>query len=95
MFELNKMRLLGRKDSDAASRCLHHAFNRSAGRVVINSELDRLWQQSPWLEPVKSDIESFYQASAEHFFSPAATGQKDFEQVLKLAKACRERERLA
>lgn len=95
MFELNKMRLLGRKDSDAASRSLHHAFNRSAGRVVINSELDKLWQQCPWLEPVKADIESFYQASAEHFFSPAATGQKDFEQVLQLAKACRERERLA
>lgn len=95
MFELNKMRLLGRKNADVASRSLHQAFNRSAGRVVINSELDKLWQQCPWLQPVKADIESFYQVSAAHFFSPAATEQKDFEQILKLARACRERERMA
>ncbi len=95
MFELNKMRLLGRKDADAASRSLHHAFNRSAGRVVINSELDKLWQQSPWLTPLKTDIEAFYRSSAAHYFSPAAAEQKTFEDVLKLAKACRERERLA
>lgn len=95
MFELNKMRLLGRKDADAASRSLHHAFNRSAGRVVVNSDMAPLWLQCPWLEPVKSDIESFYQTSAAHFFSPTATAQKDFEQILKLVKVCRERERLA
>lgn len=95
MFELNKMRLLGRKDADAASRSLHHAFNRSAGRVVVNSEMTPLWQQCPWLEPVKTDIESFYQTSAAHFFSPTATDQKAFDEILKLARACRERERLA
>jgi mxaA protein len=89
------MRLLGRKDADAASRSLHHAFNRCAGRVVINSELDKLWQQCPWLEALKADIESFYHASAAHYFSPSAAEQKDFEEILKLAKACRERERLA
>ena len=95
MFELNKMRLLGRKDADAASRSLHHAFNRCAGRVVINSELDKLWQQCPWLEPLKADIESFYRASAAHYFSPTAAEQKDFGDLLKLAKVCRDRERLA
>lgn len=95
MFELNKMRLLGRKDNDAASRSLHHAFNRSAGRVVINSELEQLWQQCPWLVSVKTDIESFYQASAAHYFSPSQSEQKDFDQLLKLARACREQERVA
>ncbi len=95
MFELSRMRLLGRKDPDAASRSLHHAFNRCAGRVVINSELDKLWQQCPWLEPLQADIESFYRASAAHYFSPSATEQKGFEELLKLARACRERERLA
>ncbi|MCX4190920.1 hypothetical protein [Methylophaga sp. OBS1] len=95
MFELNKMRLLGRKDADVASRVLHHAFNRCAGRVVINSELENLWQNCPWLAPLKTDIESFYQISAAHFFSPSAAEQKSFEDLLKLARSCRERERLA
>lgn len=95
MFELNKMRLLGRKDADVASRVLHHAFNRCAGRVVINSELENLWQNCPWLAPLKTDIESFYQVSAAHYFSPGAAEQKSFEDLLKLARSCRERERLA
>lgn len=95
MFELNRMRLWGRKDDDAANRSLHHAFNRSAGRVVINSELEVLWQQCPWLVPIKIDIENFYQVSAAHFFSTDADEQKDFNQILQLARACRARERLA
>jgi mxaA protein len=95
MFELNKMRLLGRKDADAASRCLHQAFNRSAGRVVINSELAGLWQQCPWLTPLKAEIDSFYRSSAAHYFSRTQAEQQDFDAMLKLARACREKERLA
>lgn len=95
MFELNKMRLLGRKDADNASRSLHHAFNRSAGRVVINSQLDKLWHNCPWLLPLQSEIESFYQQSAAHFFSPNGAEQKEFYQLVALAKACRAKERLA
>jgi mxaA protein len=95
LFELNKMRLLGRKDADAASRCLHQAFNRSAGRVVINSELDGLWQQCPWLTPLKADINSFYRSSAAHYFSRTQAEQQGFDAMLKLARACREKERLA
>jgi len=95
MIELNKMRLLGRKDSDKASRSLHHAFNRSAGRVVIHSQLSKLWENCPWLQPLQADIESFYQQSAAHFFSRDKAEQKDFNQVLELAKACRARERVA
>jgi len=95
MFELNKMRLLGRKDSDKASRSLHHAFNRSAGRVVIHSQLSKLWENCPWLQPLQQDIESFYQQSAAHFFSRDKAEQKDFNQLLELAKACRARERVA
>jgi len=95
IFELNKMRLLGRKDADAASRCLHQAFNRSAGRVVINSELDVLWQKCPWLTPLKSDIDGFYRSSAAHYFSRTQAEQQGFDAMLKLARACREKERLA
>ncbi|MCX4187123.1 hypothetical protein [Methylophaga sp. OBS4] len=95
VFELNKMRLLRQKDSEAASRSLHHAFNRCAGRVVIHSQLNKLWQQCPWLEPVKTDIEGFYQQSAAHFFSRNAVEQKDFEQLLALARRCRAEEKMA
>lgn len=95
LFELNKMRLLRAKDKDAASRSLHHAFNRSAGGVVVLSEIDKVWQQCPWLAPLQSDIEKFYQNSTAHYFSPAASEQLGFEQMLKLARACRQRERLA
>lgn len=95
MFELNKMRLLGRKDPEKASRSLHHAFNRSAGRVVIHSQLSKLWENCPWLQPLQADIESFYQQSAAHFFSPNKVEQKDFNQMLELAKACRAKERVA
>lgn len=94
IFELNKMRLLGRKDLDAATRSLHHAFNRCAGRVVINSELDNLWQQCPWLKPVQAEIKSFYSTSAAHYFSPSASEQRGFDDLLSLAKSCRERERM-
>lgn len=95
LAELNRMRLLGRKDGDAASRSLHHAFNRSAGRVVIHSDLDALWRACPWLAPLQADIESFYRDSASRFFSRSADDQHDFDSVRKLARACRERERLA
>jgi mxaA protein len=95
MFELNKMRLLGRKNADAASRCLHQAFNRSAGRVVINSELEGLWQQCPWLSKHKAEIERFYLSSAAHYFSRKPAEPLGFDAMLKLARACREQERLA
>lgn len=95
LFELNKMRLFGRKNDDAASRCLHQAFNRSAGKVVINSELDALWQQCPWLTPLKTDIDTFYRSSAAHYFSRTQAEQQGFDAMLKLARACREKERVA
>ncbi len=66
------------------------AFNRSAG-----SQLDKLWQQCPWLLPLQSEIDSFYQQSATHFFSAQGGDAKDFSQLLDLARACRAREKMA
>ncbi|MCX4189126.1 hypothetical protein [Methylophaga sp. OBS3] len=95
VFELNKMRWLGRKDTDAASRSLHHAFNQSAGTVLVASRLEKLWQQCPWLTPVKADIESFYRQSAAHYFSATGGEAKNFGQLLSLARACRAQEKMA
>ncbi len=95
VFELNKMRWLGRKNADTASRNLHHAFNRSAGTVLVASQLDKLWQQCPWLLPLQPEIDSFYQQSAMHFFSAQGGDAKDYDQLLDLARACRAREKMA
>lgn len=95
VFELNKMRWLGRKNADMASRNLHHAFNRSAGTVLVASKLDKLWLQCPWLLPMQFEIEGFYQQSATHFFSAQGGDAKDFSQLLDLARACRAREKMA
>lgn len=95
VFELNKMRWLGRKNADTASRSLHHAFNRSAGTVLVASRLDKLWQQCPWLLPLQADIDSFYQQSAAHFFTANGGDAKDFGQLLELARNCRAREKMA
>lgn len=95
MFELTKMRWFGRKDADKASRCLHHAFNATAGGVVVPSQLNKLLQKAPWLLPLESEIVDFYQQSAKHFFSPGGMQQKEFNDIMALTKACRARERVA
>ncbi len=95
VFELNKMRFLGRKNADEASRQLHHAFNRCAGRVLVKNDLPFLWAECPWLEPLAADIESFYQQSASHFFSREPMEQKSFSESLELAKKCRAKEKMA
>jgi len=95
VFELTKMRWLGRKDADKASRCLHHAFNATAGGVVVPSQLNKLMQKAPWLVPLESEITDFYQQSANHFFTAQGVQQKDFNDIVALTKACRARERVA
>lgn len=95
LFELTKMRWLGRKDADKASRHLHHAFNATAGGVVVPSQLNKLMQKAPWLVPLQTEIADFYQQSANHFFSAQGTQQKEFKDILALTKACRARERVA
>lgn len=95
VFELNKMRFLGRKNADEASRQLHHAFNRSAGRVLVKNDLSVLWQKCPWLEPLADEIEHFYQQSASHFFSREPVEQAPFSASFELAKKCRAKEKMA
>lgn len=95
LFELTKMRWLRRKDADTASRSLHKAFNRTAGSVVVYSQLEILMQQAPWLLPLKAEIADFYQQSANHFFSRGGAQQKSFNDIVQLAKSCRAKERVA
>ncbi|MDH5357102.1 MAG: hypothetical protein OEW63_00555 [Gammaproteobacteria bacterium] len=80
---------------DQASRILHTAFNRTAGTIVVYGDLDQLLERHSWLMPLKDDIDTFYQHSAEHFFTRQAGQGPSVNEVKKLAKACRSREKMA
>lgn len=89
------MRLRGQRDVTAAARVLHGAFNQSAGAVVVSDRLDTLFAQCPWLQPLASEIRHFYQHSASQFFSRQSSQSLTFEDIAKLVRACREREKMA
>jgi mxaA protein len=54
--------------------CLHHALNETAGQVVHAGELSGLFARAPYLQPLRAQLEQFYQASSERFFKPAPSG---------------------
>lgn len=81
--------------AEQAARILHTAFNHTAGTVVVYGELDRLFEQCPWLQSLQSDIAGFYQQSEQHFFARHAQQGPDLDSVRKLAKACRAKEMIA
>lgn len=95
VFSMNKLRWFGHKDVDAATRVMHHAFNDSAGTVVIYSQIQQLWDACPWLADLEPEITRFYQQSASHYFSRDPQQNTDFDSLIKLARACRAREKMA
>lgn len=54
-----------------AWRCLHHALNETAGHVVHAGSLPSLFARAPYLQPLRAQLEQFYQHSTERFFTPA------------------------
>jgi mxaA protein len=52
----------------AAWRALHVAFDRTAGEVLREATLPRLFERAPHLVPARPRIERFYAASAARFF---------------------------
>jgi mxaA protein len=51
--------------------CLHQALNDTAGQVVHAGSLATLFARAPYLQPLRAQLEQFYQASSERFFKPA------------------------
>jgi mxaA protein len=47
---------------------LHRAFDRTAGRVMQSATLAVLFERAPHLAPLRSQIEQFFDQSAELFF---------------------------
>ncbi len=62
--------LRGLDDTDATAwYVLHRAFERSAGRVVQRSSLDKLFQIAPHMKSLRREIEDFFGRSEAFFFS--------------------------
>ncbi len=82
-------------DPQHAVRIVHKAFNNTANKTVVHSELDYLFTAAPWLNPLQQEINAFYLQSSQHFFSPDSGAMPDVQDLKKLVKACRAKEKLA
>ena len=51
-----------------AWRALHHAFDRTAGRVVHTATLAALFERVPQLQSLRPEIEQFFAQSTALFF---------------------------
>jgi len=92
---LRMLRWKHNNDPQQAIRIVHKAFNRTADKTLVASELDNLFIIAPWLKPMQPEIETFYQQSSRHFFSPSSADTQDIKQLRELIKACRAKEKLA
>ena len=64
-------RALRDADEEAAWRCLHAAFDRTAGEVLRPATLAALFERAPHLAPERAAIERFYAQSSARFFGQA------------------------
>jgi mxaA protein len=95
VHDLNKLRWSRQTDPQQAARILHAAFNATADTIVVQKQLASTLDKLTWLQPLSDEINAFYQASEQHFFSREAKVGPEFTTVMKLAKACRAKEKLA
>ncbi len=95
VHELSRMKWSHSKQQNKAARILHAAFNKTAGTIVVHSELSQMMIDEPWLASLEQDISQFYLVSGKHFFNRKDEEVPDLETVLKLAKSCRSKEKLA
>lgn len=58
--------------------CVHRALNETAGHVVQPGSLANLFARAPYLQPLGTQLEHFYQHSSERFFTPAAGGDRSY-----------------
>lgn len=95
VHDLARLRWSRSVQPNQAARLLHAAFNATAGTIVVQNNLSVMLNDVTWLQPLSDEIEKFYQQSEQHFFSRDAQQEPDLAKVMKLAKACRAKEKLA
>lgn len=81
-------------DPQQAIRLVHKAFNRTAAKTVVYSELQQLFVVAPWLKPLETEITTFFEQSSQHFFTANSASLQDVKQLKQLMKACRSKEKL-
>jgi mxaA protein len=57
--------------------CLHRALNETAGQVVHGGTLATLFARAPYLQPLESQLERFYEHSSERFFASSEASSSD------------------
>ncbi|CAN7405799.1 calcium incorporation protein MxaA [Trinickia sp. LjRoot230] len=62
-------------DGAALWRIVHRALNETAGHVVHSHTLPRLFSHAPWLQPLRPQLEQFYQLSESRFFACVSESQ--------------------
>ena len=72
---------------------LHHALNATAGRVVHGRSLPRLLSEAPHLQPLASELDTFFRHSEQRFFATAAGTAPGDLSLRQLALALRDAER--
>ncbi len=95
LIQLRKIKGNDTPALSAAARALHEAFNRTAGETIVQSTVANLLASNTRLNAHAEQIEQFYSASSAFFFNPDAETNLNQENILSLAKSCRNVERLA
>lgn len=75
-------------DNPTAWIHMHDAINRSAGATVQLSTLPALLEYKPWLAPMQSDLEQFFETSSARFFAQSHLDQKNSSSVFPLYQLC-------
>jgi mxaA protein len=83
--EMQRSKTIEIDDNAHAWLCLHRALNETAGQVVHAGSLPGLLARAPHLQPLKPQLERFYQHSGERFFASYAADAR-----FPLLDLCRE-----
>lgn len=78
---------------EQAMRIMHRAFDRSAGRSLLSSNLMPLFEARPGLGAARDQIEDFYAASDRYFFEGQSSALPDSGRLRALCRRCRKLER--
>jgi len=80
-------------EAPEAWRCLHRAFDASAGQVLHIGSLPVLFQRAPHYQPLQAEIEAFYAQSTAYFFGAGISGGMG-NAALGLSALCRKLRRI-
>lgn len=83
-------------DDASAMRCLHHAFNLTAGFVLLNRDLPRFFKDHPAFGSLRKPIETFFTDSQQRFYGPPLQPDAprfELRAMVQLCRDCRDVER--